>query len=222
MRNEAYWRYQVYRDRVARGLADRFPLQLHMGILVLVAVFVGFGFDALLVAAGSKSMVTRYPAAILAGHATFLVGMYVWLAHSGVAEFISRKKAHLLVGDDVWPPEPWKPSEAGEAEAGIAVSADPQILFYFLGGLMAITVVLLAFGGWALLVAPSIFGDAVLAKMHDARLLDRVGTVERTGWITAVLRHTGFTLAFGLAAAIGVGWYAKVAAPGTNSLLELL
>ena len=50
MRNEAYWRYQVYRDRVARSLADRFPLRLHMSIIVAVAIAAAVGFDALLVA----------------------------------------------------------------------------------------------------------------------------------------------------------------------------
>ena len=222
MRNEGYWRYQVYRDRVERALADRYPLRMHMSIIVAIAVAAGLAFDALLVAAGSRSMTARYLFAVLVGHATFLAGVRLWLAYSGVAGLINRKKAHLLVGDDVWPPEPWKPSEAGEAEVGIAAGADPQILFYFLGGLMALTVVFTVFGGWALLVAPAIFGDAVLAKLHAARLLERVDSVEASGWITAVMRHTGFTLLFSLAVAAGVGVYARFTAPGANSVLDLL
>ena len=39
--------------------------------------------------------------------------------------------------------------------------------------------------------------------------------------MASALRHTGFTPAFGLAAALAVGWHAKLEAPGTNSLMEL-
>ncbi|MFL5521068.1 MAG: hypothetical protein ACJ8B6_09045, partial [Gemmatimonadales bacterium] len=147
MRNEAYWRYQVYRDRVTRSLVDRYPVRLHMSILIVVAIIVGFAADALLVAAGSKSMLSRYPFAILTGHATFLAGVHFWLAHSGVAGFINRKKAHLLVGGDVAPPEPWKPASGSGAETAAAVSGDPAMLFYVLGFLMAFSVVFLALGG---------------------------------------------------------------------------
>ena len=63
--------------------------------------------------------------------------------------------------------------------------------------------------------------EAFLLQEGRVRLLKKVRTVERSGWILGVWRNTWPSLAFSLAVAVAFGLYAKLEVPGANTLFEV-
>lgn len=79
------------RQRLAGWLKERFFVRFHIALILAFAVAVGLlatrGFFAL----GLETMHWRWPLALLAAYAAFLLGVRVWLAYIGLGRYLERE-----------------------------------------------------------------------------------------------------------------------------------
>jgi hypothetical protein len=79
------------RQRLAGWLKERFFVRFHIALILAFAVVVGLlttrGFFAL----GLETMHWRWPLALLAAYAAFLLGVRVWLAYIGLGRYLERE-----------------------------------------------------------------------------------------------------------------------------------
>lgn len=221
------WKIEIFRDRLRHSLSARYLLRFHVGLILLFSVLVGWGVDVLLLKMGSTRMAWRYSAAILFAYGAFYLGVYAWIELSGIRDYVERKRADLLVGEDV----PQRPA-AGEQskEWSWLDGADPTMGCYVDAegcGIVIIFFVALAalfyfFGGYVIANALTFFADIVLELLLAAGLLRGINRYEASGWMVSVWRHTRWSLAFALFAAIVLGWLAQAYYPQARTLPEVV
>src|SRR4051812_40596024 len=100
-REDDDWRLEVFRARLRHSLPARFFLRFHVSLIVLATLLSGWLADVVMLRAGLRSMLLRYPLVIAASYGALLAGVGAWLRYSGIAEYVSRRKAQDLVGDGV-------------------------------------------------------------------------------------------------------------------------
>jgi hypothetical protein len=69
--------------RLERAIVARYSVRLHLSLILVACFAAGMIVSKLLLVAGLHSMLLRYPMALVAAYATFLVGIRLWLAYAG-------------------------------------------------------------------------------------------------------------------------------------------
>ena len=215
------WRIEVYRDKLKRSLSARFFLRFHVSLILFATLLAGFIVDVALLHAGLKSMLVRYPLAILAAYATFVCGIRLWLDYSGIAEYLDRNKAEKLVGDGVPIGEPIKPGGGGWIEGLNFAPVDGDGCLAVIAIVVVGAAIFFALGGYAFMAADSIFADVVLEILLAAGLLRGVRRMERGGWLPGLWSSTWPSLAFTLCVALSLGLYARHV-PEATTLPDLI
>jgi hypothetical protein len=212
------WRIEVYRDRLKRSLAARFFLRFHIALILGATLVAGSVVDVLLLHAGLRSMLIRYPVAILAAYGTFICGIKLWLDYSGIAEYLDRNAAEKLVGNGV-PAEPLQMRRPLDWADGVQFfsGADGEGCLI----VIAVVVVVFALGGYAFIAAETIFANVVLEIFLAAGLLRGVRRLQGSGWLLGLWSVTWPSLAFTLFLALMAGWYAHYL-PDVTTLADLL
>jgi hypothetical protein len=221
MADDERWRIEVYRDKLKRSLAARFFLRFHVSLILFATLLAGFIVDVALLHAGLKSMLVRYPLAILAAYATFVCGIKLWLDYSGIAEYVDRNKAEKLVGESVPIGEPIKARSGGWIDGLNFIPIDGDGCLVVIGIVVAGAAIFFALGGYALMAADSIFADVVLEILLAAGLLRGVRRMQRGGWLPSLWSNTWPSLAFTLCVALLLGWYARNV-PEATTLPDLI
>jgi hypothetical protein len=217
------WRIEVYRDKLKRSLSARFFLRFHISLILSATLLAGFIVDVALLQVGLKSMLVRYPLAILAAYATFACGIKLWLDYSGIAEYLDRNKAESLVGDSVPIGEPIRASGGGGGWTNVLnfSPVDADGCLGVIGIVVVAAVIFFALGGYAFMAADSIFADVVLEVLLAAGLLRGVRRMQRGGWLPGLWSCTWPSLAFTLCVALLLGLYARHV-PEATTLADLL
>jgi hypothetical protein len=215
------WRLEIFRDRLRHSLAARFLLRFHVSLFLAGSVATGWIVDRLLLGAGWQAMLWRYPLAIAAAYLAFLGGVAAWLRYSGIREYLDRRNAAALVGDDVARGRPTDWRTQGRSWDAVDI---PWLATDFEGCLLSLLLLaaFFAFGRYLIFAAPSLFADVVLELLLAAGLLRGVRRIESSGWIAGVWANTWPTLAFALAASLFVGWLGKSTQPPSSTLPELI
>ncbi|HZZ91137.1 MAG TPA: hypothetical protein VFE23_01155 [Usitatibacter sp.] len=215
--DEDLGRLEVFRARLRHSLPARFVLRFHVTLIVLAAIAAGWTGDVLLLHAGLRSMLLRYPLVIAVSYGAFLAGVAAWLRHSGIGEYVDRRKAEQLVGDHV----PSAPRDAsihwdGWDPAG-AIPADGEgCLLALLFGL-----VVLAFGGYTVMTAPTFFADIVVELLLAAGMLRGIRRSRESRWMSSVWSNTWGSVVVALILAFIAGMLGRAAHPPATTLLEL-
>jgi hypothetical protein len=71
------------RDRLERTIVARHAVRLHLTLILLACFATGLVATKLLLVAGVDSMLVRYPVALVAAYAMFLLGIRLWLVYAG-------------------------------------------------------------------------------------------------------------------------------------------
>lgn len=206
--DDARWKIEIYKDKLRYSLAARFALRFHVTLILFFAILVGWMIDLLLLKAGVKLMLIRFPLATCAAYGGFLLGVYVWTEYSGIRQYIKYRRAHEIVGDDV-PRAPLDPRASDLAERGVdVIGCLPATGEGCLIVGMALGVIFLVcafFGGFYAGGVASLFAEIVVEMLLAAGLLKGVRQYESAGWINGVVTYTypAFIAALIFAAVIG-------------------
>lgn len=76
--------------RLAGVLAKRFFLRFHLSLILGFSFAVGLLTTKLLLLLGLEALLVRWPLAVLAAYAGFLLGIRVWLAYVGLGRHLGR------------------------------------------------------------------------------------------------------------------------------------
>ena len=177
-------RLEVFRARLRHSLPARFLLRHHLTLVVGASILSGWGVDAFLLHHGMRRMILRYPLAICASYGVFMLGIAAWLRYSGIAEYVTRRKAEELVGEHV----PSKPREdfplSWDWFNVPTVDAEGCLIALLVG------IALIAFGGYTIFAAPTFFADVVVEVLLAAGLLRGVRRSRESGWMSGVWANT--------------------------------
>ena len=211
-----YWRIEVFRGRLRHSLAARFLLRFHVSLMLSGSIAAGFLGDIVMLHAGLREMRIRYPLAIGMAYLGFLGGVRLWLAYSGIGQYLNLRRAGELVEGGPSGPGPrmFNPDWLD----GISYFPDFDGCLYVLLAVIAF----FALGGYALVAAPSLFADVVLEVMLAAGLLRGIRRVEASGWAVGVWRSTWGSFAFSVAVAIVFAMWAHETAPAAATASEAL
>jgi hypothetical protein len=209
-------RIESYRESLRYSLKARFFLRSHVGLILLWTSFVTWLVDFALLKAGMSAMMLRYPPAILAGYAAFLIGVRVWLEYSGIREYLNEREAEAMVKAQ----KPyvnqrdysdWSFGDFGLSSLGgdgclvvIAIAAAGFLLFWGLGAF-----------------ATQLFADVVLEVILAAGLLKGLRKAESSGWLTGAWGSTKYWLLFVLVAAIIFAACAQVKYPDASTAAQV-
>ena len=69
--------------RLERAIVARYSVRLHLSMILAACFAAGMIVSRLLLGIGIESMLVRYPVALLAAYATFLLGIRLWLVYTG-------------------------------------------------------------------------------------------------------------------------------------------
>lgn len=223
--------------RARQRLERRGWPRLQMTAIVLVTAAVGLLASYLLRTAGIDSMVQRYPLAILAAYAIFLLQMWIWFRwredHLGDV---------LEVGVDVAGEVPgtWSGGGGSSGGAGSSASWDASIdsvadssgldvadvadveALPFLAVLALLALILFAViaAGWVVWSAPVLMAELIVDGAIAGGLYRRMRKVEAQGWWWLCMRHTFWPL-IGLILSFAVfGGILQYLVPDPTTLME--
>ena len=217
------WKIDVFRDKLRHSLSARFFLRFHIGLILFLTVLTGWLVDAALFKLGLQAMGARYFLAIMAAYGGFLLGVYLWIEYSGIKQYIERRNANKLIGDNV-PAEPGKISSDWSGlelldPTGCMINEGCSTVFFLV---VAAVVGFYFFGGYFFLNAADLFIEVVLELLLAAGLLRGIRKVEASGWMLGVWRTTWPSLVFSLFVTALLVAVAHDTYPTANTLPELL
>ncbi len=218
------WRLEIRKDKLRHSISTRFFVRFHISLILLLSIFCGWSADMLLLTAGLTTMAVRYVLAVCAAYGGFLLGVYIWIEYSGIREYLNRRKAELLVGDDV----PQKPEFQISKVEELAL-LDPTGCLIGGEGCLTVVAVFFAlvilfffFGGYLWLNAASFFTEIVLELLLAAGLMRGFNRVESSGWVIGTISATWWSLMFTLATTLLFCFVAHVATPNAKTLPEVI
>jgi hypothetical protein len=207
-------RIESYRESLKHSLNARFFLRSHVALIILFTSLVTWLVDFALLKAGLSLMLLRYPIAIVAGYAGFLVAVKAWLDYSGIEEYLNEREAEAMVNA----PKP------------IVRQKDNVDTWPFdllpTGGDGCLTVILIAAAGfflyWGLgAFATQLFADIVLEVILAAGLLRGLRKTESSGWLTGAWASTKYWLLIVLIIAVVFAAWARVNYPEANTAAQV-
>lgn len=205
--------------------SDRFPLRLHLLLILCGVVGAGVLANWSLRRLGVTAMPVRYPLDVLAAYLSFFLLLRLWLAW--VRHRCERE------GQDI---EFTVPSEEAGVPSGRGDKPRSrsggwgwdavELLFEPEGCLvcLALGVILALFtGGIALFAeAPLLLTEAAAAFLLAGSLARPLREMTSPGWTGGVLKRTGWRFVIVLALAFALGLFLHLVFPGTRSLGEVV
>jgi hypothetical protein len=207
-------RLDTTRGRLAHSLAARFSLRLHVSLILLLSVAVGWTTDVVLLKQGVPDMRMRYPLAVVAAYLAFFAGVRLWIRHSGVRRYLTVRGGNEL-SDAVAPAQTNdRRVDLGPLDGPI----DPEGCLVVLAGIA----VFFFLGGYLWLYPASVFAEVVLELLLAAGLLKGLRHVASSGWTVGVWRATRWSFGFTLCVALLVAWAASRWTPGATTLPQAI
>ena len=215
---------ESYKQKLQTSLSARFYLRFHVSLILLFSIVCGWIIDWLLLKAGLKLIILRYPFAVLGSYAAFLLAVKVWIEYSGINEYLEQRKSEELVGEHV--------SEVHHGRSFNYLDwlnlGDVANIFDNLGCTIVIAITIVAvilfyfFGGYLIANAAALFSEIVVELLLAAGLLRGLNHIEASGWLLGTMNATFWPLIFTLTIAILFGWWAGVYHPGAITLGQIL
>lgn len=91
----------LLKQRIARDISAKFFVRFHMTLILATCIFSGLLTTKLLLISGVKSMLIRYPIAVVGAYLMFFLGVRVWLWYINVTRASASFKSSLDVTDGV-------------------------------------------------------------------------------------------------------------------------
>jgi hypothetical protein len=92
-------------EELQRAIVSRHAVRVHLALILTACFAAGLVVSRLMLIAGVGAMWLRYPIALTAAYATFLLGIRLWLAYAGYGESLAASSRNTASGSsDSWVP----------------------------------------------------------------------------------------------------------------------
>ena len=219
---------------------ESFP-RVQMALIVAVTGAAGLLASFLLLHAGVDAMAWRYPAALVAAYAVFLLLLWAWL-RTNAEDYADLGN----LATDLTPPggARWTPGGGGDfAGGGASASFDEAAVLPRAAATTAsdsagslldgddiaipLVVVALAIGLafaslYIVYAAPALLAELLFDGLLSYTLYRRLRGVERRQWLSTAVRRTAPAFAATAVFLVVMGWAMAAYAPGAHSIGEVL
>lgn len=208
-------REQAVAQLRARLVRNGYP-RLRMLLLVALAGGCGFLASYLMLQHGLASLVLRYPLALCAAYAAFLLLLWAWLrtrpGDYDLPDFGGADGGRCAHG-----------TPSGASSPGHAFDGLPDVDEAALPLLAIALVAILAFASlWIVYAAPTLFAELLLDGVLAAGLYRRLRRGETRHWLHTAVRGTLLPFVLTLLALAAFGALAQHLRPGADSIGDLL
>ena|SRR5882724_5821351 len=207
------------KEKLRRFLSARFRVRLHVSVLLLTAIAVGWIANRTLFFLGVERLLSRHVVAVIAAYCAFLAGVSVWIRLSGIREYMKwRKSREMLDAPEPsgGPPDPAPWYVLGNIDPSFAAVGGEGCLVVFL--VLVLLAAIFGIGGYLIADAASFFAEIVFELLLAAGLVRRMRKLDPPSWTGGVLRRTLPVLVVTLLLAIGFGLWAQVSYPDANTV----
>lgn len=211
------------KEKLKRFLEVRFPVRLHISVLLIAAITAGWIANRGLFHLGVDRLVVRHVVAVIVAYGAFVAGVAVWIRWSGIREYLRWRSSREMLE----PPEPLgRPPDP--ARWDWLQGADPSAAL--LGGegclvvliVLALLAVLMGIGGYLIADAASFFSEVVFELLLAAGLVRRMRKRDPPSWTGGVVRRTLPALVVTLLLAVGFGLWAQSRYPDANTVAAVI